>query len=215
MKEKVVKKENKHAFHKWKKQVLIADKIITVIVFLLFALFRPDYLLIIAYILLIPYFLITERTFMFKHMLVSSAIAFLWMMVGKNQYAYNQEFLLIFGINTFSLFAWALGLLLAYMIYSHYEHVLKKEGFLPKLLLFVAFYWPLLIAVETIAYHVFNIHNVATAAYQGLPLCNCMHAPAWMKAVYFMMGPLYFSICYALKLENPNITYVKKQNGSR
>ena len=42
-------------------------------------------------------------------------------------------------------------------------------------------------------YYLFNIHNIATSQFPGLPICNCIHAPTWMKIVYFSMGPVYYS----------------------
>jgi hypothetical protein len=26
----------------------------------------------------------------------------------------------------------------------------------------------------------------------GLPFCNCIHAPWWMRIVYFTMGPVFY-----------------------
>lgn len=192
-------------FHKWKKELLIADKIISIIAILLFLVVRPDYVLIAAYVLLIPYLILTKRKSFLYHLSVSSIIALIWIILGRNEYRYNQNFLVVSGINLFPLFSWTLGLFAVYLIYSHYEHILKEQGFAKQLFLFLAFYWPLLIVGETLAYHVFNIHNLQNAAYAGLPICNCMHAPTWMKIAYFALGPVFFIVCYLLKLENPHI----------
>jgi hypothetical protein len=199
-----VKKDPKYKFHKWKRQLLIADKVITAIALLLLGLFRPDYVVIAAYFLLIPYLILTQRKTLFYHLIVSSAIALVWVIIAKKQYAYNHDFFVLAGINLYPLFAWALGLFTAYLIYSHYEHRFNLQNPAQKLALFTAFYVTMLIASETIAYHILDIRNIAAAAYSGLPLCECIHAPAWMQAAYFAMGPLFFAICYALKLENPH-----------
>ena len=205
-----IKKEIKYEFHKWKKQLLIADKTITILVILFLSLFSPDYVVIAAYFLIIPYLILTQRKVLFYHLMVSSAVALIWMLIAKNEYAYNQDFLIIAGINLFPLFAWATGLFVIYVIYSHYEHIFNEQGFVRKLLLFIAFYFPFIIGTETIAYHLFNIHNIAAAAYPGLPICDCIHAPRWMQAAYLGMGPIFFTICSMLKLENPHFKIPKK-----
>lgn len=207
---KIVEKEIEFKFHKWKKQLLVADKILSVVIILLLGVFKPDYVVIAAYLLIIPYLFLTQRKILFKHLFISSVVALIWMLIAKNQYGYNQDFIAIFGINLFPLFAWAIGLFIVYIIYSHYEHILKECGFVKKLILFVIIYVPLLIAVETIAYHLFNIKNLAAAAYPGLPICDCIHAPLWMQASYIALGPIFFSLCYMLKLENPHFKIKKK-----
>jgi len=207
---KNLKKEIKYEFNKWKKQLLIADKIITIIVILFLGLLSPDYVVIAAYFLIIPYLILTRRKVLFYHLMVSSAIALIWMLIANNEYLYNQDFLTIAGINLFPLFAWATGLFAIYVIYSHYEHILNEQGFIRKLLLFIAFYFPFIIGAETIGYHFFNIHNIAAAAYPGLPICDCVHAPRWMQAAYFAIGPIFFTACCILKLENPNFKIREK-----
>lgn len=209
MRVKTFEKEAKYEFHKWKKQLLIADKSIYVFVILLLGFFSPDYVVIAAYFLAIPYILLTQRKSLLQHFAVASLIAFAWMIIAKNEYLYNLEFLTLFGINLYPLFAWAIGLFGVYVIYSHYKHMLKEQGFLRQIVLFVAFYWPLLIGTETIAYHIFDIKNIATASYPGLPFCDCIHAPRWMQISYFLLGPLFFAVCYYLRLENPHYRATK------
>ena len=163
-----------------------------------------------AYFLAIPYLLLTERKILLYHFLVSSLIAIGWMLIAKKEYGYNYDFITVAGINFYPLFAWAVGMFAIYIIYSHYEHILKEQGFLRKMLLFVAFYWPWLIVVETVGYHMFNIHNLTTASYAGLPLCDCIHAPIWMQISYFLLGPIFFAICYLLRLDNPHFRVKRK-----
>lgn len=205
-----IKKEIKYTFHKWKKQLLIADKAITILAILFLGLFRPDYVVIAVFFLIIPYLILTQRRTLFYHLVVAFLVALIWMLIAKNEYGYNQNFLTLSGINLFPLFAWTVGMFAIYVIYSHYEHILMEHGFIRQLLLFMAFYFPFLIATETIAYHLFNIHNLAANSYQGLPLCDCIHAPRWMQSAYFAIGPIFFSVCRALKLENPHFKIVKK-----
>lgn len=205
-----VNKEAKYEYHKWKKQLLIADKIISIFIVLFLGIFRPDYVVIAAYFLLIPYLFLTQRMLLFYHLIVSSGVALIWVVIAKNEYGYNIDFITIGDINLYPLFAWAIGLFFTYVLYSHYEHILKRQGYIRKILLYAAFYIPPLIAVETIAYHWSNIHNIATAAFSGLPLCDCIHAPHWMQASYFAVGPIFFTICYLLKLENPHFKIQSK-----
>ncbi len=209
-----LKKEIGYEFHKWKNQLLIADKILIILVILFFGLVSPDYVVIAAFFLIIPYLILTQRRILFYHLAVSFLVALIWVLIAKNEYGYNQDFLTLAGINLFPLFAWATGLFGIYVIYSHYEHILNKQGFVRKLLLFTAFYFPFLIGAETIAYHFFDIRNIATAAYQGLPICDCIHATRWVQAAYFAMGPIFFTICSILKLENPHFKMHKKAKHS-
>ncbi|MCH8860759.1 MAG: hypothetical protein IH843_06500 [Thaumarchaeota archaeon] len=177
---------------------------------LFLGIFRPDYVVIAAYFLVIPYLILTQRKLLFYHFMVGSVVALVWMLITKNEYLYDQDFLTTLGINLYPLFAWAVGLFAIYVIYSHYEHILKEQSFLKQILLIIAFYIPVLIAVETISDHLFNIRNIAAAAFPGLPICDCIHAPRWMQAAYFTLGPIFFTLCSILKLENPHFKLHKK-----
>ncbi|MBI2545699.1 hypothetical protein HYV81_00810 [Candidatus Woesearchaeota archaeon] len=198
-----------YEFHKWKSQLLWFDKILSILVILLLGLFRPDWLLIAVFFLIIPYLVLTERTLLLHHLVAAFFISLLWMVVAREEYAYNTAFITIAGINLYPLFSWSVGLFTLYLLYSHYEHLLHKQTLSHKLLLFTGIYWPLLIFAETTAYHLFNIRNLATAAFPGLPLCDCIHAPLWMQITYFIIGIVFFVICYALKLENPHHKIIK------
>ncbi len=180
------------------------DKIITLLIFFLLAIFRPDLVMIGAYILLFPYLYLTSRKRLIYHLFVSSGVALIWMIFAHNQYGYNKEMLTIFGITIYPLFAWATGLFLTYILYSHLEHKINSKSYAKKMLLFIAIYWPLLISIETIAYHVFNIQNASAAIYNGIPFFNCIHAPIWMQISYFALGLIYFGICELIGLENPH-----------
>lgn len=191
-------------FTNGEKQLTIADIAISALAVILFGIFRPDMLMIAVYFLIYPYLFLTARKSAFYHLFIASIISLVWMLIAKNEYSYNKDMLVIFGINLFPLFAWASGLFAAYMIYSHWEHKFKFSRPIKKMLLFIAFYWPMLISLETIGYHIFNIKNLAAAAYAGLPICNCIHAPVWMQISYLILGPLYFGICELIGLENPH-----------
>ena len=199
-----IRKEIKFEFHKWRKQLIFADKIFSILVVIFLGIFRPDYVMIAAYLLILPYLILTQRKVLFYHLLVASLVAIVWMLIAKDQYGYNHDFLTLFGINLFPLFGWAVVLFLVYAIYSHYEHILKEHSFFRQMLLFAAFYMPILIAFETLGYHAFDIRNVANAAFPGLIICDCIHAPRWMQSAYFAIGPIFFSLCAFFKLENPH-----------
>jgi len=194
----------KYEFHKWKTQLIITDLLISFIVVILLVVFRPDLLMISVYLLLYPYLFLTARKTAFYHLIISSLVALIWILIANNEYGYNHEMFTFLGLNSFPLFAWASGLFAAYLLYSHFEHKIKSVSFIKKIILFVAIYWPILIALETLAFHVFNIRNIATGMYVGLPICDCIHAPLWMQISYFAMGPIYFVICELMGLENPH-----------
>lgn len=185
--------------------LLIADIISIILIIIVGLQIGVDYSIIIVYMIIVPYLILTKRKVMIRQFLIATLIALVWMLIAWKEYGYNQSFLTLNGFNLFPLFAWACGLFASYLIYSHYEHLFHKKGLLFKLLMYVTMYWPILIAIETIAYHIFNIRNLATAQYAGLPILDCMHAPLWMRMAYFTMGPIFFLACYLLKLENPNL----------
>ena len=204
MKKVSKKKSFEFQLHKWKKPLLVSDWIIYLVVIILFSFLRPDILVITIYLLLFPYLIFTSRIKALSHLIVASFIAIVWMLFAKGNYAYNQNMLVLFGINLFALFTWSVGLLATYVLYSHWEHKLGNNPY-KKFFSFIIFYWAMLIFFETMAYHVWGIVNLKTATiYSGLPICDCLHAPHWMQAAYFLIGPIYFLICEALDLENPH-----------
>jgi hypothetical protein len=158
-------------------------------------------LLITIYIILCPFLLLTNRKKALYHLLVASVIAVFWMLYANGMYSYNMEMLTVYDFTLFPAFAWAVGLFVVYMAYSKSEDYIKIQSMLKKVILFVAIYWVFLLVAETIAYHIIGFQNLATATYSGLPVCDCLHAPRWMKAVYMAMGPVYFLVCWGLGLE--------------
>ncbi len=219
---KSFKKEIENRFNLWRKSLLISDIIFSVLIILFFGFFRPDYVVITAYFLVIPYLFFTRRGTLLYHLLIASMVSILWMIIAKDVYSYNYDFLTILNFNLFPLFSWAVGLSIVQIIYSYYEPLFNNKKFLHKFLIFLAIYWPMLIAAETIAYHVFDIHNIVTITYPGLFLCNCIHAPVWVQISYFLIGPIFFIICYLINFKSPyskiynrikkaGLKYTKKQ----
>jgi len=144
--------------------------------------------------LTIPYFILTKRPHLLYYLALGSIMSIVWVYLNQNLYSYNHDYLTIANLSTLPLFGWAIGLLGMQMLFHKLKKSIKIKGFTRDFLLFSIPYWILLIAAETIFYHLFNIHDIATAGNPGLPICDCMHSPLWMKAVYFGMGPAFFVI---------------------
>ena len=161
-------------------------------------LINPISIIALIYFIILFYLLFTKNK-KFYDLMISSALSLVWLFISKSQYGYNQNFTSLANINLFPLFAWATGLFLVYHLYP-----LKKnsKNFIEKFLLFIIFYGIILIIAETIGYYVFNIHNIATAMYNGLPICNCLHAPLWMQISYFALGPIFYIIRFIAKPKN-------------
>ena len=183
-----------------KKRVFI-DKLLVLFVFALFGVFRPDFVVMSAWIFLIPYLFLTKRKDMLKHFLLVTIIAGIWTFIARAEYNYNYEFMNLNGINLYPFFGWSAGLLGVYLIFAHYRDKLKNKSFTKQIYVFLPIYWFLLLLGETVAYHVFDVRNLVTAFDSALPICNCMHAPNWMKFAYFSLGPLFFGISYLVGWE--------------
>jgi hypothetical protein len=165
-------------------------------------LFRPDYALAGVLLFLFPYLYYTRRMGAFAHLALAGSVSFLWVLLAHAQYQYNQPLWTFFGLPIFTFLGWTLGLTGAYLLYAHWEQ--KYATPFGKFCAFTLFFWVLLILTESNSYHLFGIQNSLTASFQGLPLCDCIHAPRWMQIAYFLLGPLYFLLCEAIGLEHPH-----------
>jgi len=190
------------------KKLFLGDSFFILLFFSLFGFFRTDIVLLIVLACLLPYLFFTRRLSLLRHLYVAGGISFIWVLIARGKYTYNQDFIEILGINLFVYLGWTLGLLALYVIYSHVEGIFKFKGY-KRAILYSSLYWILLISAEKIAYSYFNIKNLAAASYSTLPICSCLHAEIWMQIVYLAMGPVYISICYLLKLENPHMARIK------
>ena len=166
-----------------------------VLCFILMDLFRPDLVLLAIYLSLYPYLYLTGRSQWIYRLIISSGVALAWMILAGGMYQYRVGMMNLFGMNLFTLLAWALGLYAAYTFFLHLNRIFNIQGTAKRMLLFLSIYWPMLIIVESIAYHVLLFRNIQTLAYPGLPLCDCIHAPFWMQFAYFAMGPVYYALC--------------------
>jgi hypothetical protein len=180
--------------------LLALDIIYMILIVLVGFQIGADFTILFVFVSVVPYMFVTKRKGMIKQFLISTILALIWILIANDQYGYNQTYLTLFNVNLFPLFAWACGLFGTFIIYSHYKHLFKNKGFPFKLLMYLIMYWPILVGMETLAYHLLDIRNVTTAQHEGLPFLDSMHAPLWMKISYFAMGPIFFSMSYILNL---------------
>lgn len=153
---------------------------------------------------------ISKKYNLLQYLLISFLLSFSWVFFAREEYGYNYSFYEYKNINLFPLIAWTLGLFGFYLFFLFINNNLKIQRAVREFIFFVIIYWIFLLTVETIGYHIFNINNIATSAYDGLPLCNCMHAPRWMQSAYFLLGPLYFVICSLFNHKKRIISIIKK-----
>jgi hypothetical protein len=176
--------------------LLVLDWSVLIATFSLYSVFRPDIMAITVYFSLYAYLFLTGRRNDIPFLLISSALSLLWVLIAQDQYGYEKEMMCPGGFPVYPFFSWSSGLAALYLIYSDFEQIIMKNGgWFKRFLLFSTLHIVLLIAIETIAYHVFEIRNAVTAAYSGLPICDCIHAPHWMQAAYLLLGPIYFILC--------------------
>jgi hypothetical protein len=162
-----------------------------VVVALVLAYLFPDYtdiILIAAWLLFVPYLLLTHRSKMIYAFGVASVVALIWLTVNVSRYTYNHNFVRIFGLNSVGLLTWALGLIGCYVFASH----IPVKRFHWRLIVYAVVFWVLLLAIETLAFHVLGVQNQSTGSTKGLPICDCLHAPPWMQLAYFLQGPAYY-----------------------
>jgi len=152
--------------------------------------------IISLYILTIVYLITVNDKILLRNIVIGSIIAFTWAFLGRAEYGYNNPgFIIFFGVNLFPFFGFSVGSFSAYITYYKFNEYLKIKGTFLKFILFTVVSWSLLVIFETLGYHLFNVHNDATAMYPGLPICDCMHAPTWMKIIYFSLPLLYYIVC--------------------
>ena len=173
------------------RQMLISDLTIAFFILLFLSVFRmhADWVLLGSWMVIFTYFTLMRRIQATAHLLLATLIAIIWVHFAKGYYGYKYDYLVIFGMNTLPLMAWALAMLGL----SEVCNYLKLSRKIFYFLIFVPAFWFLLILFETVAYHILEIRNTTTGSFAGLPFCDCIHAPTWMKVVYFAMGPVYYA----------------------
>jgi len=126
-------------------------------------------------------------------------VSFAWVFITRNQYDYNYSFANIFGLSSYPLLLWAVCLFFIFLVSEEFEKKFKINSFVKYFLGFTILYAISILVIETLGYYLLGVHNLGTLGYSGLPVCDCLHAPTWMQAGYFINGPLYFLICSFLK----------------
>jgi hypothetical protein len=160
---------------------------------------RSDISLVLVFIIIIPYLAFTKRAKLILNYLIAFLVTTIFIFLIRDNYSYNRDFYTVFGMNLFPLFAWTLGIFALYVIYHYIRK--EKDSLSKRLGIFIVIYWPSLIILETAAYHLLDIHNLAASQYPGLPICNCIHAPLIVQILYFTIGLIYFFILQLLKLD--------------
>ena len=161
----------------------------------------PKYFFLTTFVLMWVYMISTKRIKSIKRYAISTALAFIWVLLANNFYSYNQNFLTFFGFATFPFFGWAIGLYGMHMFFSGLDEYFKTATFAVRFLLFCFFFWVILLVSESFAFNFFNVQNITSTTYAGIKFCNCLHAPLWMQISYFVLGPLFYLISKLFKIE--------------
>ncbi|PIN81665.1 hypothetical protein COV13_00515 [Candidatus Woesearchaeota archaeon CG10_big_fil_rev_8_21_14_0_10_32_9] len=180
-------------------KLILYDFLILILATILLLIIRPDYAFLAIFLSIPIYLIISKRQNLLPVFLIATIQAALWMLVGNKQYGYNQEVMILFGLNVYPFLLWATGLFLVYLCAVHVSNWLKFKSFTKQFIVYILVFWFSLITIETLSYHVFLIRNAATGMYPGLPICECIHAPVWMQIVYLTMGPINFVIQRLIK----------------
>jgi hypothetical protein len=188
----------------------VSDIILIILVNKLLQFINPTLIIFSTYLLLFPYIKFTKRKYLINFLYVSTSLSLIWAIIAQDYYKYQHQTFLIFQLNPYSFFLWAVCLFAIYLLYEHISH--KFKSFFSKILVFSSIYWFLLIIIETAYYHFLNIRDLATSNYPGLPLCNCIHGPLWMQISYLCMGPTYFLVCKLVELKFPSKKTIRFSN---
>lgn len=125
-------------------------------------------------------------------LILSALVAVTWAYITRDMYNYNLGFGTVLGLNIFPVLSWTFGLAAMYLIATYVFDILNIRGAAARFALFTACYMTVVVVVETLGYHVLGVKNIGTSAYTGLVFCDCLHAPVWMQAGYFLLGPIYW-----------------------
>lgn len=171
---------------------LISDLIILLLIITGISFFqnRADKILLFFWVFIAMYTLSLRRYLSFIHLIISTCIAFIWVSIARINYGYNYNYYTVAGMNLLPIMAWALGMIGILEIFNHFAFKNK----IVRVVTFIIIFWIVLILIETYAFHVIGIRNTATGTNIGLPFCDCIHAPWWMRIVYFTLGPAYYGI---------------------
>ncbi len=179
----------------YKKSSILIYVILFILSFSSLYFIRKEIAVGIIYCTILIYLILSKDKMNLINFAIATFVSIIWILIANDEYGYNRKTILIFGYNSFPFFAWAAGLFASYLFYSAIEKRIKSNDILKKTLLYLAIFWPSLIFSEAVGYHYFGIHNIQTAEYRGIPILDCIHAPLWMQISYFLLGPIYYTLC--------------------
>jgi hypothetical protein len=198
---------NKSWFERWQRHLTVAVLILGFIIGIASLIFKPIYSPLVIFVIIILFLALDKDWAMLNQLWVAFGTSLVWNIFARDLYGYNKEVASIFGLNMFPLFAWTVGLFGFYALFHAYIVQHDKWSNTKKVIVVTVVYLIIIIAAETIGYHVLGLHNLSTSSYPGLPICDCIHAPRFMQAFYLMIGPIYFLICS--KMKNPYLNIRK------
>ncbi len=137
---------------------------------------------------------------------VAVSMALTWTHLTQAMYDYNVGFAKLLGLSIFPLIGWTVALTLGYLIMERLLKKLAIKHSIAQFVFMIVVYSIVVVVVETVGYYVIGIQNIGTSQYAGLPLCNCLHAPAWMQAGYFLLGPIHWVIVRGVRTFSPLIS---------
>ena len=192
-----------------KNALLLGDLLILLLIIAGISVFQKhaDLVLLGFWFAILIYSIISGRYKSLIHLVISTGIAVGWVYVARNNYGYNYSYSVIAGMNLLAILSWALGMLGVSEILNH----IRFKNYIFRFILFVPVFWIVLILIETYAFHIIEIRNTMTGNSPGLPFCNCMHAPWWMRTVYFIMGPAYYGLTLFVDYYADKISVTKSE----
>ncbi len=173
-----------------------ADVIYLISLMVLFSLWQthPEVMFLLTCVYALFFLVFVLKFSVRRQVVIGLVLAFAYLTFYKDFYQYNTFSLWIFGYPLLPLVGWPVGLsLLSYYI-NMLLSILKVKKMWIKMTLSYGTYLVMLIILEYSAYHYLNIR--LASQYASLPLIDCLHVPASMKAAYFLNGLIFFLLYF-------------------
>jgi hypothetical protein len=155
---------------------------------------RGDLALLGLWGVLLAYLIWFRKVRWLLRLTVAFGVSLVWQALAHDQYAYNQAFLVVAGVNLYPLLAWGAGLFAVYVIGHHMAALGGVRSLAARLAILCVTFWALLLTFEGLGYRVYGIRDLAVAQHPPLA-AGCLRGPTWMKAAYLSLGPLFFALC--------------------
>jgi len=141
-------------------------------------------------------------------LLLSFGVSLFWSVFSVDFYNYSFSYKVLNLFDLFPFLAFGVGLYASYyMFYKILDFFeLKSLNLRLELIIYFVYYVLIMLFGEWFFYHFVGVQNLATVAFPPLEICNCLHAPPAMAAVYMLMGPLFFILNTNLQI------YLKREN---